>query len=1629
MFNLKLPSIIAYFLTAVFGFSFYFSSHSQSYPVSDFDPNLQRVIAFPGAEGFGKYATGGRGGQVLKVTNLNDSGPGSLRAAIETKGPRIIIFEISGNIKLRSNLEINEGNITIAGQTAPGEGITLQDYTLVVSNAENIIIRYIRSRHGDLSNREGDSFTARFAKNLIVDHCSFSWGTDETCSIYDVENSSIQNSIISEGLNSSVHSKGRHGYGSLIGGNSFSLVNNLWAHFLIRMPSLTSGEISSLVDLRNNIFFNWESRSTDNASKVNANFVANYYKPGPASFASGDNTPLHFLWPTAENSDASTYGKFYLFGNILSGRSIVETNQWEGVILENSELTRKYLENTKNKDQNGNVVPFQLPQNLYSITKSANDAFRDVLSYTGANLYRDVVDQRIVSEVLSGTVTFRGSKTGLRGIIDSQNDVGGWPTITSLPAPIDSDQDGIPDSWETSNNLNPNLSNDREYNLSRYYTDIEVYINSLVDNLVKSQYPATPLAVNPILPAANASNIAPVDISFAWETVPNADTYQLQISKSSTFSSGNITLSNVKNLSLVYPQLDANSTYYWRVRAVRNGLNGTYSTTRSFQTNTLTAVPGRTVLMQPTSNSTDISLSPVFTWAKVPNAQSYQIQISADSDFSTLIVNQTNVVETSFQSPILAENQTYYWRVRARNGTGTGSYSNVNIFRTVSLAVLPQRVYAIRPTNGITINPINIRLDWEAASGAETYTVQVSTSSSFSSYAVNQSGIKELYLNINNLNSNTLYYWRVRAVNRTGNGAYSNGNLSFRTGPFNQAPAQIALLSPAHDSNLFSTSISFSWTKDPIAKGYTFQLSTREDFSSFVTNVSNITSTSRTVSGLQSNTQYFWRVWASNEAGNSPMSEVRKVRSATYSGRPAATTLLSPSNNAVVGSVDIAFTWNNQPNSNAYRLEVSEFSNFSSLTYSRSSIPGTTWIVPSLPQNKTFYWRIRTSNPAGTGSYSEIWRFSTSSSTVTLNQPTLISPANAALHQATTVNFSWNLVSNATGYDLQVSESNTFSSIAFSLSNVNTNSGSVSNLAESKTYFWRVRAKAGTTNSAWSPVWNFSTKGQSEGTTLDAGLVGYWNMEEGNGSRLLDQSPNSNHLNLQNLSGTSWEPGIIGSAVGLNGNSNTFASISHNSSLSIPNALTISAWVKPNLLHRGTILYKSSGNGFEFWLDSDGQLEFRLNRSNNGSTYRLRSNFNYGSSLNKWTHVAATFDGSTCKIFINGVEDKSVTYNPFTIGTTSGSLILGALGTIQRWQGAMDEVRLYNRALSLQEINMAMQNSGPLETNSSQMAGHWKMDEGSGNQFRDDSGNTNNGTILNTSGITWSTAQVGLGVNLNGFSDRFARVPHHPSLELPNALSIASWVKPNILNRGTIVSKSAGNGFELWLDIDGFIEFRLNRTNNGSTYRLRSNYNYSGDLGKWIHIAATFDGRTSKIYINGVENVSQTYAAPFAIGTSSGDLIIGAMGTVQRMNGSLDDLRLYGKALTAAEVKSIADLENPLMRLGGAVLNKSVPIEKSQTEPWMENQNSKEQNQETLIPVLFPNPVKNTIHVSNLWLDQGGVSIEIFDMNGRSLFKCLSSVSSNRLDVEIGRLGLKQGNYLLVIQDNYNLKTLRFIKY
>jgi rhamnogalacturonyl hydrolase YesR len=421
----------------------------------------QKQIAFPGAQGFGKYATGGRGGKVILVTNLNDSGPGSLRKAIQQKTPRIIVFTVSGTIALESALNINYGNLTIAGQSAPGDGICIKNYPLVIK-ADNVIIRFMRFRLGDERGQQDDAITAnRGNSNIIIDHCSMSWATDECASFYYNKNFTLQWSMITESLNNSVHEKGEHGYGGIWGGENASFHHNLIANHNSRLPrfsgsSTTRNSENELVDFRNNVVYNWMHNNTYGGERGRYNFVGNYYKPGPSTKESRKNQIL---------DPSSPYGKFYVMDNWLAGSVKVTENNREGV-------------KTDFPDSVFVANPFVVEE---IEDESAKIAYMDVLRFAGASFKRDAVDARIVEEVGTGISV---SGKGKNGIIDSQKDVGGWPELKSVAPPTDTDQDGIPDGWEEKNKLNPNDPTDAvRQSLEQGYDNVEVYLNTLVAHL------------------------------------------------------------------------------------------------------------------------------------------------------------------------------------------------------------------------------------------------------------------------------------------------------------------------------------------------------------------------------------------------------------------------------------------------------------------------------------------------------------------------------------------------------------------------------------------------------------------------------------------------------------------------------------------------------------------------------------------------------------------------------------------------------------------------------------------------------------------------------------------------------------------------------------------------------------------------------------------------------------------------------------------------------------------------------------------------------------------------------------------------------------------------------------------
>ncbi|MGQ1948598.1 pectate lyase family protein [Geofilum sp. OHC36d9] len=474
-----------------------------------------QVPAFPGAEGHGRYVTGGRGGAVVKVTSLNDDiyEVGTLRWALNQPSPKTIVFEVSGTIFLNSALKINKGNVTIAGQSAPGYGICIAEFPVTV-NADNVIVRFLRFRMGDdnVANADGaDAFGGRDYGNVIIDHCSVSWSTDECASFYGMTNFTMQWCLIAESLRLSQHSKGAHGYGGIWGGNEASFHHNLMAHHDSRTPRFgpaVSTQGNDFVDYRNNVIYNWSGNGCYGGEAMNINLVANYYKPGPATpTGTKRGRLLAFDKKTGlPESDGfypinDVWGTLYIEGNKIdhSTSSGSDVTVCENATADNwsygvyNQIHSKYNVTMAEKEAMKRTTSLDAGE---VTTHDPDQAYDFVLQFVGASLKRDALDKRIVEETRNGTAAFKGASTDKWGIIDSPYDLmpetagedwSPWPEFSSAIAEPDSDNDGMPDSWELQQGLNPDVVDHNLYTLSSDYTNLEVYLNSLVDHVMVSE--------------------------------------------------------------------------------------------------------------------------------------------------------------------------------------------------------------------------------------------------------------------------------------------------------------------------------------------------------------------------------------------------------------------------------------------------------------------------------------------------------------------------------------------------------------------------------------------------------------------------------------------------------------------------------------------------------------------------------------------------------------------------------------------------------------------------------------------------------------------------------------------------------------------------------------------------------------------------------------------------------------------------------------------------------------------------------------------------------------------------------------------------------------------------------------
>ncbi len=597
--------------------------------------------AFPGAEGYGKYASGGREGSVYEVTNLNDSGPGSLRDAV-SQSNRTVVFRVSGDIELKSALFFGGNNITVAGQTAPGDGICVRDYPTIVSREssprKNIIIRYVRFRLGDRYGLSSDALNINDGQNIILDHCTMSWGGDECFSAYGNQNITVQYCIIGEGLNYKGHSMG-----GLWGGYT-TYHHNLIHTNGSRHPKYAYTYDEDITDSRNNVIYNWGYQSAYTSPTGRVNLVNNYYKAGPAT-GSGVRDRIVQGEPTK---------RMYITGNYVAGYPGVTADNWNGGVDPlNGGIPIRY------------DVPFTVPNPLPE--QSAQDAYLEIVSHAGASFpTRDDADLRAIKNLIDST--------GF--ILTRQSDAGGFPKLYSLPPPTDSDHDGMPDDYETAEGLNPNDAADRNGDKNgNGYTNLEDYLNGL---------PLGPAGM-PKPGFVTADPRSEYRINLDWFDL-NTDEKGFIIERS-VDSSGFAVLDTVAaGITAYIDSLVTPSTkYYYRIKSYKDSEESVYAYSDGAETFPAGSKPVQAVMTSPQDDQTEISITgATLSWEQGNYALAFNVYLG-ESEASLEIVDSATTV-TTYHTGSLEFGTDYYWRIDALNENGITA-GEVWKFTTVSEAV------------------------------------------------------------------------------------------------------------------------------------------------------------------------------------------------------------------------------------------------------------------------------------------------------------------------------------------------------------------------------------------------------------------------------------------------------------------------------------------------------------------------------------------------------------------------------------------------------------------------------------------------------------------------------------------------------------------------------------------------------------------------------------------------------------------------------------------------------------------------------------------------------------------------------------------------------------------------------
>ncbi|MFC4386693.1 pectinesterase family protein [Gracilibacillus marinus] len=806
--------------------------HTHAEGTVDGETEETLVPAFPGAEGGGKYTTGGRNGDVYFVTNLNDSGPGSLREGV-ARDNTTIIFRVGGTIELKSRLKLTGTNVTIAGQTAPGDGITITGYDVAIE-ADNIILRHLRFRLGDKNAIEADALGGRYYKNIIIDHCSFSWSVDEVLSLYANMYTTVQHSIISEAMLMTAHQKGRHGYGGIQGGYNAAFHHNLMAHNFSRNPRfpgvnppLPDGHVDS-VDFQHNIIYNWGLFASYGGENGQNNLANNYYKPGVNTYAS--SREMLFV-------DMDPRSNWFVNGNIMDGSPEVTQDNWKGV----------------NKYTDVNISPTLKEMDYPLPAQTANQAYNDVLANSGATMpRRDAIDARIVNEVKNGTGHF----------INSQKEVGGYPAFREVVSDIvDEDKDGMPDDWEEENGFDPSDPDDRNGDTDNDgYTNLEEYLNSIepigtanpsvfitnpkmndikqagsqlkievdaadsdgtiekvqfykndeligedetapyayeVTNLPKGTHHFTAKAIDNSLTSTDSSNVI-IHVNQDGDITPweGTDIGEPAIKGHTELSADEVTIKSSGNIygskdefHFAHQELTGNGEIIAKVESITATDDGAeagvmirdaLTEDAKMIATTIAFGKGGKVGQTLTRKETGASLSKIINDGFIDTP--YWVKVTRIGDQFTSSISENGITWKKIDTQTLSLNETVYIGLIAHSAEPEDQFDKLNTstFSNVTIEEMSGE-YPLPPQN-VTVTPGENRaiLEWNKVESADSYIIKQGTQSS-GPYEVIQE-VTETSYTVENLTAGKQYYYVISAKNQFGESFHSKEKTVTPTG-------------------------------------------------------------------------------------------------------------------------------------------------------------------------------------------------------------------------------------------------------------------------------------------------------------------------------------------------------------------------------------------------------------------------------------------------------------------------------------------------------------------------------------------------------------------------------------------------------------------------------------------------------------------------------------------------------------------------------------------------------------------------------------------------------------------------------------------------------------------------------